>query len=226
MPQEPHQYDAFLSHRQATGGDLAMSIKLQLEQARPGIRIFLDVDDAGLDLRQLAAIIQHSANVVLVITQGVLESEYVLLELRAAVQAAKNIILLHDERSCRFPHQGDIPGDLRAVFARKAIPYIREVDFRRVSIQKLLDAMAAAGLPGDTAERAAPVPAPAWLHVPLDEARSGSPGVPPPADEAGVKPADVELVMRQARVGRAVAVRTLRDFNGDVVNAIMELTDG
>ncbi|XP_041996216.1 nascent polypeptide-associated complex subunit alpha-like protein [Salvia splendens] len=44
-------------------------------------------------------------------------------------------------------------------------------------------------------------------------------------DETGVEPKDVELVMTQAGVSRARAVKALRDADGDIVSAIMELTN-
>lgn len=43
-------------------------------------------------------------------------------------------------------------------------------------------------------------------------------------DETGVEPKDVELVMSQAGVSRAKAVSALKLNDGDIVNAIMELT--
>jgi nascent polypeptide-associated complex subunit alpha len=43
-------------------------------------------------------------------------------------------------------------------------------------------------------------------------------------DEAGVEPKDIELVMTQAGVGRAKAVKALKAADGDIVSAIMELT--
>ena len=43
-------------------------------------------------------------------------------------------------------------------------------------------------------------------------------------DETGVEPKDVELVMSQAGVSRAKAVKALKTNDGDIVNAIMELT--
>ncbi|MCE3049372.1 hypothetical protein HAX54_044721, partial [Datura stramonium] len=44
-------------------------------------------------------------------------------------------------------------------------------------------------------------------------------------DETGVEPKDIELVMTQAGVSRAKAVRALKAANGDIVSAIMELTN-
>ena len=43
-------------------------------------------------------------------------------------------------------------------------------------------------------------------------------------DETGVEPKDVELVMSQAGVSRSKAVKALKTNDGDIVNAIMELT--
>lgn len=43
-------------------------------------------------------------------------------------------------------------------------------------------------------------------------------------DETGLESKDIELVMSQANVPRAVAAKTLRAHNGDIVEAIMELT--
>lgn len=43
-------------------------------------------------------------------------------------------------------------------------------------------------------------------------------------DETGVEPRDVDLVMTQAGVSRSKAVRALKNHDGDIVSAIMELT--
>ena len=44
------------------------------------------------------------------------------------------------------------------------------------------------------------------------------------ADESGVEPKDIELVMSQAGCTRQKAVSALKANDGDIVNAIMELT--
>ncbi|CAN1223724.1 Nascent polypeptide-associated complex subunit alpha-like protein [Linum perenne] len=44
-------------------------------------------------------------------------------------------------------------------------------------------------------------------------------------DETGVEPKDIELVMTQAGVTKAKAVRALKAADGDIVSAIMELTN-
>ncbi|CAD7696137.1 unnamed protein product [Ostreobium quekettii] len=43
-------------------------------------------------------------------------------------------------------------------------------------------------------------------------------------DETGLEPKDIELVMTQANVSRAKAVKSLRNSDQDIVSAIMELT--
>ena len=43
-------------------------------------------------------------------------------------------------------------------------------------------------------------------------------------DESGVEPKDIDLVMTQANVSRAKAVKALKNADGDIVSAIMELT--
>ncbi|GAV75118.1 UBA domain-containing protein/NAC domain-containing protein [Cephalotus follicularis] len=43
-------------------------------------------------------------------------------------------------------------------------------------------------------------------------------------DETGVEPRDIDLVMTQAGVSKAKAVKALKTHNGDIVSAIMELT--
>ncbi|XP_071717780.1 nascent polypeptide-associated complex subunit alpha-like protein 1 [Rutidosis leptorrhynchoides] len=44
-------------------------------------------------------------------------------------------------------------------------------------------------------------------------------------DETGVEPKDIELVMTQAGVSRGKAVKALKAADGDIVSAIMELTN-
>ena len=43
-------------------------------------------------------------------------------------------------------------------------------------------------------------------------------------DESGVEAKDIELVVQQAQVPRAKAIKALKKNGNDIVNAIMELT--
>lgn len=44
-----------------------------------------------------------------------------------------------------------------------------------------------------------------------------------PEDEEGLEANDIEMVMSQANVSRAKAIRALRANDNDIVNSIMEL---
>jgi hypothetical protein len=118
------QWDIFLSHRQINGADLAQAIKLQLELAHPMIRVFLDVDDLN-NIHILEENVKNSTNLLLLITEGVLERPFVQKEIRSALAYQKNIIVVHDERNCQFPTGEGLPDDIKEVLAIKAIPYYR-----------------------------------------------------------------------------------------------------
>ncbi|MBV96209.1 NAC-alpha domain-containing protein 1, partial [Eschrichtius robustus] len=66
----------------------------------------------------------------------------------------------------------------------------------------------------------------AWGPLPGGGDRYSSTSLLAPlqVDETGLELRDIELVMAQANVSRAKAVRALRDNQSDIVNAIMELT--
>ena len=51
-----------------------------------------------------------------------------------------------------------------------------------------------------------------------------TPGICAQLDDSGLESHDIELVVSQANVSRGKAIKALRKNDGDVVNAIMELT--
>ncbi|KAL6610099.1 hypothetical protein ACP70R_035281 [Stipagrostis hirtigluma subsp. patula] len=61
--------------------------------------------------------------------------------------------------------------------------------------------------------------------MPKPEASTAAQDDDEAVDETGVEPKDIELVMTQASVSRAKAVKALKAANGDIVTAIMELTN-
>lgn len=63
-------------------------------------------------------------------------------------------------------------------------------------------------------------PAPTRALEPAEEADDDAEEV----DETGVEAKDIELVMTQAGVSRSKAVKALKNADGDIVSAIMELT--
>ncbi|KAG5229467.1 nascent polypeptide-associated complex alpha protein [Salix suchowensis] len=65
--------------------------------------------------------------------------------------------------------------------------------------------------------------------LPKSDASNAAATAPPEeeeeeVDDTGVEPRDIDLVMTQAGVSRAKAVKALQTNNGDIVSAIMELT--
>jgi nascent polypeptide-associated complex subunit alpha len=60
--------------------------------------------------------------------------------------------------------------------------------------------------------------------MPKPEASTAAQDDDEAVDETGVEPKDIELVMTQASVSRARAVKALQTADGDIVSAIMELT--
>lgn len=90
-----------------------------------------------------------------------------------------------------------------------------EAKIEDLSAQQAASAAEQFGRPGgaEFARPAARAPAPAAAD---DEEAGG--------DESGLEAKDIELVMSQANVPRAKAVAALKKNDGDIVNAIMELT--
>jgi nascent polypeptide-associated complex subunit alpha len=72
---------------------------------------------------------------------------------------------------------------------------------------------------GEAADATAEVETETTEPVPDDKEAAGG-----EADEEGVEQRDIELVMQQASVTRAQAVKALKDNNNDIVNAIMDLS--
>lgn len=64
----------------------------------------------------------------------------------------------------------------------------------------------------------------AAIEVDAETAAAGGEDEPEAQDEEGVEARDIELVMQQASVTRAQAVKALKDNNNDIVNAIMDLS--
>ena len=102
------------------------------------MKIFLDVDDLD-NTHILQDNVIESRNFLFLITEGAIDRPFVQLEIRTALQHKKNIILVHDEKSCNFP--ATAPDDIKAILQPKAIPYYREKAFRDVSIQQILKKM-------------------------------------------------------------------------------------
>lgn len=81
-----------------------------------------------------------------------------------------------------------------------------------------LSAAAQANAAADFGRSAIRTPASTTTTAPADTSAEGS------TDETGLDAKDIELVMTQANVDRSRAVAALKKNDGDIVNAIMELT--
>lgn len=140
------RYDIFLSHLQRNAQDAIIAMQMFLKEARPGIRIFVDVD---VDMRDglqetIRRGVQTCGAFLFFITDGILGSPWCLQELRWAVQYGKNIVIV---RETDARHGGidmkdffkQVPADLLPVFQNGvAIPWYREKGFRGVSVQTIL----------------------------------------------------------------------------------------
>ena len=78
--------------------------------------------------------------------------------------------------------------------------------------------------PTDAANAGMPSGGAAPAAAAAPEADDGDDGDDEEVDESGVEAKDIDLVVSQANVSRAKAVKALRANDGDIVNAIMELT--
>lgn len=138
------KYDIFLSHKRKTGEDLAARLKYELQQIRPELRIFLDVDDQE-EVQDLEIIVRQSKCVIFLITSEVFSSVYVRHEIETAVREGKKIILVNDE-NVKIPAFSSIecfssPQQKRIfkeVLKLKSISYIRQNPFRKLSLQLIL----------------------------------------------------------------------------------------
>ena len=131
------KYDLFISHKQSTGGHLAMSIKLLLLNKNPNLNIYLDVDDLK-NIHDLEKNIIDSSNLLLLITDNVFNSKYVIFELDTALKYKKNIIIIWDKDNCSFPDINIIPENIRSVLYIKAINWNSEIIFRDIIINEII----------------------------------------------------------------------------------------
>lgn len=149
-PLEPGEWHCFLSHCWLTGSDQPAVIKRQLMWMLPKPVIFLDVDDLD-DLDGLVPNAQASSCVLLFLSKGYFLSRPCLLEVRAAVEASKPLILVHEvdvkHGGASLPDlMAECPEDVReAVFGRPdepppdVITWHRSSDMQTVSLLRMAE---------------------------------------------------------------------------------------
>ena len=82
------------SHSQATGGDQANAIYLELE--RMGFKAWYDNRASDLTKEGMLKGIEQAAAFILFLSAGVLNRPYCQMEIREAIAREKPIVLLHE----------------------------------------------------------------------------------------------------------------------------------
>ncbi|GFN89689.1 nascent polypeptide-associated complex subunit alpha [Plakobranchus ocellatus] len=125
---------------------------------------------------------------------------------RVAIRKAKNILFVISR-----PDVFKSPAsDTYIVFGEAKIEDLNHQ--AQVAAANKFKAMDTAGAPGEHAST---------VSQPIQEESEEEDGE---IDETGVEQKDIELVMNQANVSKAKAVKALKSNSNDIVNAIMELT--
>lgn len=133
---QDYDYDIFLSHKQQTGDKLALLLYNKLEEWE--LKPFLDSKQPSMSLQNLEQLVQKSRIFLLIITGEVTESNFVRGEIKAALEANKPVILVHDRRS-EFPNKDNLPEDIRSILDIKAVPY--DTEFEEESLRRLEEAI-------------------------------------------------------------------------------------
>lgn len=132
------KYDIFISHKQYNGGQLALNIKNELLKKDKNLKIFLDVDDLN-NIHDLENNIKCSNNLLFIITDGVFERDFVILELKTALKNNKNIITVWDKEHCpELPKKEVILKDVSSVLDIKTIIWQSENYLRETIINEIL----------------------------------------------------------------------------------------
>ena len=129
-------YDVFLSHKRTDAKDFARALYNLL--VLRGLKTFLDYEFRS-ELNDLAKIVSRCKNLIFVLTDNVLESEWCLKELESAVDHKVNVIFvtkegsrwkdIHGNKVCDFPPQhliDKLPEKVKGLMTRKAIAHSDE----------------------------------------------------------------------------------------------------
>ena len=92
----PMKWHLFLSHTWKSGQDQVATIKRQMNLLLPGIKVFLDVDDLqDISEKALEGYVEQSQCILIFLSRGYFSGNC-LVELRAALEMNKPIILVHE----------------------------------------------------------------------------------------------------------------------------------
>lgn len=143
MPYAKCRWDFFLSHKQSNAQDAVQNLRLALSERFLGASFWLDIEQDPT-VRGMCNGVSYSRNVLIFLTEGITESKFCQMELRWALEANRNLILVMetDDRHGK-PNMEHLihrcPDDLKAVFTQnEIIPWFRDPEFRSVSVEKIL----------------------------------------------------------------------------------------
>ncbi|CAE8653380.1 unnamed protein product [Polarella glacialis] len=144
--QHQHRHwDFFLSHKQSNAQDTVQNLMVILTARLPGVSFWLDVEQDPTE-KGMRHGVKKSKDVLIYLTEGLIESKYCQMEMRWALEFKKNIILVieTDERHGKPSIEKLIalcPPDLKHIFADNVIiPWYRDPEFREISVEKIIRA--------------------------------------------------------------------------------------
>eukprot|EP01116_Phalansterium_solitarium_P006181 TRINITY_DN18486_c0_g1_i1.p1 TRINITY_DN18486_c0_g1~~TRINITY_DN18486_c0_g1_i1.p1 ORF type:complete len:500 (-),score=58.84 TRINITY_DN18486_c0_g1_i1:734-2149(-) len=140
----PEEYDVYISHMwEGDNSDLARHLKVQLERLNKSLKIFDLFNPPSLD--NLDHVMRKTANVVIVWSDRMFTKPAMVAEIRAALRAKKNIVLVYEailgaDNKDHVPSEKGVPEDLLPMFFNMR-SYRRERDFRDDSVRGILRLM-------------------------------------------------------------------------------------
>jgi len=132
----------FLSHKQSNGQDTVLSLKMLLEKRLPDATFWLDTEQNPTATGMMDGVAECS-HFLLFLTEGVTRSKWVQMEIRAAVENKKKIVLILETDSRHGAPDmatliSETPEEIRMIFEQNvAVPWYRDPAFREVSLDKI-----------------------------------------------------------------------------------------
>ena len=125
-----YENDLFISHHQATGADLATSLRFRLGQV--GLYVLVDQMMSQITVQSMLDGVERSAGIVFLLTKGATARQFCQMELLKAVELPRPIVFAHeaDTRVAGFAEiydmKAETPADLQGLFnSIESIPFRR-----------------------------------------------------------------------------------------------------
>jgi hypothetical protein len=113
-------YDIYLAHVQASGGDQCNVLRLELEKY--GVVAWLDQHATEITQKEMESNIIKSKKILVFLSKGVFQSEWVQFEVRTAIKLNKPILFVHETNAKRegfeeiYDIKANTPTDLQYLF--------------------------------------------------------------------------------------------------------------